>query len=733
MYAAFWYQSLQAYPSAVGVAMALRGIPEAVLEASHPLLAGWLRHLGLHLSAGLSNFFTEAELQNGSTALELWQELGGSEDSEFPKFASDLDGLVRFAQVQADQRNRGFAALPAYVFHFERRVRARQETHQAAELRLQRHELQLERANVPPLPLRLRQGHRVRRGDGHPVGLQGRQEQEEEQQRRWIGKLHGVLVELEAPVLNVISSSSRPGELLASHLGGRRAATLAARARAWARYRGWLRAAYGIGHHGAAHHLLDYLLDRRAEPATKGTLSAIFAMMRFADQAMGIPLEARWSSDANVVSMVNSIIAGAAASVGGRSRGPAPAPTAGLLGKLEELVCNDGGCAEGRRLAWWFLVSSWASLRYDDHRGMSPSAVEEAPDGLDFILDRTKTTGEDKPVRTRRCVVSARAWIREPRWLLVGWRLWKEHAPRQRDYFLTQTRPDGTAIYRSLAYVEYAGLSRGIIADLLDDDGIALGTDLAPYWRPHSWRCFVPSMATALGAPADDVRWLSAWKAQSAEAYVRTSRTKTLHIQNNVAQLLRLHSGGADPVGERWALEQVSKHIAARGGTEGEINRVVKALVVFPGEAVTTPLWPSLAAPESSGGQQAAVTTSREPAQKGGPRAVDGGLGSSSESDRERAPASGYVIVTSRKGRRCLHKVGLCYRRAGVHYHRYEAAGADRPSMERYDDYCRDCWRQGPPRGTGTSAACLGSDTGSSRRTSSSGSGSSTTESGDER
>ncbi len=704
-----------------------------MLEAAHPLLADWLRRLGLHHSAGLANFYTETELLSGSAAMELWQELGGGEDSDFPRFASDLDGLVRFAQVQADQRARGFAASPAFVFHFERRVRARLETHQAAELRLRRHELQLERAEVPPLPPRPRHGHRVRRGDLRADGHQGRQEQEEEQQRLWVGKLHRVLVELEAPVLDIIARSSRPEELLASHLGGRRAATLAARTRAWARYRGWLRAAYGIGHHRAAHHLLDYLLDRRAEPATRGTLSAVFAMMRFADQAMGIPLESRWSSDANVVAMVHSVIAGAATSVGGRSRGPAPAPTAGLLSKLEELVCNEGGWAEGRRLAWWFLVSSWASLRYDDHRGMSPSAIAEAPDGLDFQLDRTKTTGEDKPVKSRRCVVSSRAWISEPQWLTVGWRLWKDFAPRQRDYFLTQTRRDESVFYRSLGYVEYAGLSRGVIANLPDSDGNLLGTDLAPYWRPHSWRSFVPSMATALGAPADDIRWLSAWRAQSAEAYVRTSRTKTLQIQNHVAQLLRLHAGGADPVGERYALEQVSKHLSERGGSAEDIHRVVKSLAVFPGEAVVTPLWSSLAAPEASGVPQTANTARNGPTQKGGSSADDVATGNSTESDQDRAPLSGYLIVTSRKGRRCLHKVGLCYRRAGVHFRRYEAAGAERPSTERYDDYCRDCWRQGPPRGTSTSAACLGSDTGSSRRTSSTSSVTSTAVSGDER
>ncbi len=588
----------------------------------------------------------------------------------------------------------------------------------------------MERAAVPPLPLRPRQGYRARRGDGHRGDPQGRQEQEEEQQRRWIGKLHCVLIELDAPILSIVSNSSRPRELLASHLGGRRAATLAARARAWAKYRGWLRAAYGVGHHGAAHHLLDYLLDRRAEPATKGTLSAIFAMMRFADQAMGIPLESRWTADATVVSLVNAIIAGAASSVGGRSRGPAPAPTAGLLGKLERLVCEEGGSAEGRRLAWWFLISSWASLRYDDHRGMSPSGVTEAQDGLDFLLDRTKTTGEDKPVKTRKCVVSGGAWIQEPHWLAVGWELWKEHAPMPRDYFLTQTRPDGTAAYRSMTYVEYAGRSRGIIADLKDADGVSLGPDLAPFWRPHSWRSFVPSMATALGAPADAIRWLSAWRAKSADAYVRTSRIKTVQIQNTVAQLLRLHSGGADPVGERHALEQASKHLAERGSTEEEIDRVIKALVMFPGEAVSTPLWSSLAAPEASGSQQSISATSSGPAQEGRPRTEGESIDNSSESDQgERLPKTGYVIVTSRKGRRCLHKLGLCYRRAGVHYRRYEATGDDRPSAERYDDYCRDCWRQGPPRGTDTTAARLGSDTGSSRRTSSSESTSSSTRS----
>ncbi len=67
-----------------------------------------------------------------------------------------------------------------------------------------------------------------------------------------------------------------------------------------------------------------------------------------------------------------------------------------------------------------------------------------------------------------------------------GWKHWFDHAPRHRDHFLTQARPDGTADCRSLSCVEYAGLSRGIVADLLDADGEALVTGRANWWA-DSW------------------------------------------------------------------------------------------------------------------------------------------------------------------------------------------------------------------------------------------------------
>ncbi len=207
-----------------------------------------------------------------------------------------------------------------------------------------------------------------------------------------------MLLELDAPILRVVGASNRPEELLATHLGSRRASTLAARTRAWARYRGWLRRAHGVGHPIAAAHVLGYPLDRRAEPCSRGTLSAIFAAIRFADQVLGLPEEERWSSDANVVGLVEGTIAEAAPSVGPRSQGPAKAPTAGLLSMLESLVCRSAAAEDHRLLAWWMSVSAWASLRFDDHRGWSPSKVTLHDDGMNLELIRKKRKG-----RTKRC------------------------------------------------------------------------------------------------------------------------------------------------------------------------------------------------------------------------------------------------------------------------------------------------------------------------------------------
>ncbi len=535
------------------------GIPGWFLDAVCQPLAAWVRRLELDRRPGLAHFFTEDELASGAAAMELAGELGLTQEEQFTCLAADLDKLVDFARLQAEQRRRGFAALAEHTFSFERRVRQRRETQQAILDRFRRLDEQRERAAVPALPVRPRRGHRPRRlppADGVP-GVHG--DEEELKRKAWTGRIYAIMVELDAPILRLVVGSSRPQELLASHLAGRRPGTLAARTRAWEKYRVWLRSTYGVGHHTAPHHVLDYLLDRRAEPCTKWTRSAIHSMQKFADEVLGIPVADRWTSDSGVQALVQGIIAGAS-STSDSSVGPANMPLVGVLVRLEELVCDTEAESTLRLVGWWMCASAWASFRFDDHAGLSPDDVVAHDDGVDMTVRRSKTTGPDKAVRERRTVVAKGAWLVKSHWVVTGLDLWREFAPRKRDFFLTQFKRQGTPQYRALGYSEYSGRMRAVLAGMRDDDGQPLGGAFATFLRPHSWRSFLPSALIALGAPAESLRWLSAWRAQSVDSYVRTSRARTLQLQSSVGNILRLHLGRSDPMSEQRTLADLAEY-----------------------------------------------------------------------------------------------------------------------------------------------------------------------------
>ncbi len=521
-------------------------IPEAMLREVHPALAGWLRNLGLHVRPGLAGFFTPAELASGAAATELHSDLG-LPDEDFVQLAVDLDRVVGLAQVSAELRRRSFSTLEDHSFHWERAVRQRTETREQAEERFRALDLRRQRAATPPLAVQPRLGHRPRRLPPRDADPAGRDEAEDLARRFWISKVLKMLQEMNAPILAIISASHRPVELLNSHLAGRRSATLGARVRAWTRYQGWLKMSYGVSYPQSAHHLLDYLLDRRAEPCTRGTLSALYAMMRFMEQTVGYAEADRWTSSVQVQELIKGIIAGAASTVGPRSVGPANSPLVEILAKLERVVCDDDTPSCRRILAWWMVSSSWACFRFDDHRGIPPHGISLMNGDVDFTIERSKTTGKDKSVQLRRAVIGKEAWLVEPDWMKTGLGLLQESVSAPRSYLLTQFGQDGTPIRRELGYSEYAGRMRAVLAQLMDADGATLGGEFATYLRPHSWRSFLPSAIVALGGPSDSLRWLSAWKTQSAEAYVRTSRTRTVALQASVARIVRLHRGGRIP------------------------------------------------------------------------------------------------------------------------------------------------------------------------------------------
>ncbi len=340
------------------------------------------------------------------------------------------------------------------------------------------------------------------------------------------------------------------------------------------------------------------------------------------------------------------------------------------------------------------VFSVWGVMRFDDHRGLVVGDIQETDIGWTFMLVRTKTTGPDKTVVARPGVVARGAYIQEPGWCKRGLQMWAEAAPGRRDYALCVPKPGGGCLMRELGYCEYTGRMRGIISSLRGSAGQPLGPDVAAFITPHSFRAFLPSLAAAVGAPPEWLGWLSAWKAKGAEAYVRTSRQRTVVLQSTAARIARDFLGGGDPFGEHELHDDMDAHLAERGVAEQERKQARESLTSYPWPPVTELLWDGGKDQDrTDGGNQAereATGASDGLSQKGGSEAQ------AMEPEQPEAPkiGTGYVVsVSGKRGLRRLHRWGWCHRVPGVDDRRFVEFGERCPGPQDYADYCHQCWR----------------------------------------
>jgi hypothetical protein len=338
-------------------------------------------------------------------------------------------------------------------------------------------------------------------------------------------------------------------------------------------------------------------------------------------------------------------------------------------------------------LAWWALTSTWSSLRFDDHRGLSPAGVVEHPDCYQMTFLRTKTTGSDKVETVRPGVVSKQAWLRYPGWFARGWSLWRQNAPFPRDYFLCPPADGGKCAHPELKYVEYSGRMRAMLAALPDESGVDLGAQWAMFITPHSFRAFLPTALDSMGASRNWLSWLLSWKGKGSSGYARSGRDKTLTMQKTVADIVREHLGGSDPLGEGSVLLNLRAHLDERGADAAEAKRIINSLSAFPKGGVERVLWPA--------GDSTRVEAGQPPGSSIGPAVLEEGTAAGGEPEEEQV-ITGYVISISNKRRiRRLHLVGACYRQPGVDYQEYQVLGDEVPEASEYDDFCRSCWSGG--------------------------------------
>ncbi len=474
--------------------------PPSVLRRLHPAFLAWLRAHDFETNLGFSAYYSAEEIANGEAAMDLLLELHLEED-HIDKLQSDIELLTNSLRSRVQQLHLSFARKEPHDFHFQRKREVREDAERQQLLKVARFEAREQRAQPPPAPTRQVFGSRLRRAQALEGDSAARHKAEEAQRKLWLRRLLDALRSVNAPSVRLAEKSKHAEDILELQIGPRRAGTLRLRVRAWARYREWLQLSYGLNHPVDPHHFLDYLLDRRAEPCSRGVLSSMVDTLRFVERAMGLAPESRITENEQVRHAVAGILRSTSAQTTKAVRGPAKAPLVWCLIELERTVMNLRRPAYDRMMSWWMLMSSWAVLRFDDHRGIGSSGVSSDGLGVNLHMTRTKTTGQDKSVQDKPGFVAWSAWLAEAEWLQTGYDLWLRHAPWERDYLLVVPTADGGCCPREIKYAEYAARMRGVLASLEIPGYGAAGGSVAGFWQPHSWRTFLPSALEALGAP----------------------------------------------------------------------------------------------------------------------------------------------------------------------------------------------------------------------------------------
>ena len=359
------------------------------------------------------------------------------------------------------------------------------------------------------------------------------------------------------------------------------------------------------------------------------------------------------------------------------------------------------------------LVQSCGTLRFADHRGLSPSeGFEVKGNALSARLTHSKTIGQDKALSYRLVVISEKCYIRKQDWLSCGWRLLTTKADFQRDYLLPM--PSGNlkgCVHRELRYDTAYALQRRVMEVLTTGQERVFSHGVGHYWTPHSGRNFLPSAAAALNIEKTDRDMLGAWAAQESDRYNRVAKVRIQMIQARVAATFADRITN-DPLLEADALEDFSAYLRRQGMSDEVVAVYLRKMSArnfahLPrpmGEAAVEQVG-SLSPGEVQQREEDEFLIEREAAKKAeGQRKQQAWnrdrtlkLGSNPREARKNLRESfqpGFYIATSSKRRvKTLHLLGACYMIPGVDYPVYSYAGETFPSKRLFHGICMWCAR----------------------------------------
>ena len=657
------------------------------LARTTPALRGLLGAWGVSTPGGLSRLFSYEELEAGTfydvvaeTRLELTTD---DIDNIFLEFLE----LLEIAKRDARRESEISAQAEVYDISLRAERIKRRRLAESFESRFKDVERSNARETPPPKPPR-RLGEAMARSSAvHDGDPKGRQHAEDKRRELAVEKL--------VEALYYQNGGDRGKLRLAA--AGRRASTLEKQLGAWRRFRVWMRARFGRDRLEDSSDWIAYLEDRAAEPCGRTVFVATLGLVHFMDGASG-----RVGSEAHancpVLKCALKELQYRLESSGERAlRTQALRPPLSLLKGLESFILDGENFAYDRAFVWFYLISVWGVLRFDDHRGFIPSRALLDDTGFSVELVRTKTTGAGKHQQSRTVHVSSDAYLGEPDWMPVGYAAFIGLGFVNRDYALVCRGGDSTILEREITYEEYIGHLRRITSGVIVKTGIGSPENRKPFGEvlggvltAHSWRSFLPSAALGVGATQADLDSLGSWRPKGGMVYARQSERRASELQSKVATMLR--KGATSFLNETAEKNTYERRLHQKGWSDAEVEQATKG--VFD---------------EGKFGEQGTRVEAQVPSSVNFQAEPISSLPSVRQS-KIPAGENGYVLSLVRRGKhehRKLHYLGQCHLVPGVDYLRYEWMGPEKPGVSFYDSVCTRCWpnKEAGPDGHSSSSS----------------------------
>ena len=291
--------------------------------------------------------------------------------------------------------------------------------------------------------------------------------------------------------------------------------------------------------------LVEYLLS----------LSHAFAVLR----AFFVPPGGRWSEREIdgfcLVRRLKERNVGSCAS--GKPPRQAPRFPTVLLAAFEDNVVSLDAPVFWRVMSWWLLLQSWATLRFDDHRGIIPAEVKVSNSGLHRKLTRSKVSGPDKKLNFRLLVVHPSSCVHQKDWLVAGWNLLEKEAPYWRDYLLRAPANNYRGLRRKELSYQTAFAVQSQIISLASYRGLKIfRMSTGHFYTPHSGRNFMPSATAVLNFSRSNRDMLGGWAAEGSQRYSRAAKHMIASMGNAVSMTFK--STQHDPLAEADDLDAMS-------------------------------------------------------------------------------------------------------------------------------------------------------------------------------